>query len=405
MRTSSACALLLLLVACATATTYLKEEFDEGWEKRWVKSNAKEKEGSQGKWGWTAGEWFNDEKADRGLQTSEDSRFYGIAAQHPSFSNKGKTLVLQYEVKFAQKIDCGGGYLKFGPAPFPGEAFHGETPYNIMFGPDFCGYSTKKTHVIFSYKGKNHLIKKTIAPKEDQLTHLYTLIVKPDNSYVVEIDGAQAGEGKLTEDWDFLPAKTIPDPNDKKPSDWVDDSEMDDPEDKKPAGWDDTPKTVKDPEAKKPDDWDDALDGEWEAPIIDNPEYKGEWKAKRIPNPAYKGAWVQKQIANPEYNEDDQIYAYSDFSWVGIDVWQVKSGTIFDNIIITDSVDEAKAFAKLWETKKEGEKKKFDEHEEARKKKEEEERKAAEASKPADADDDDDDHDDHDGHDHDHDEL
>ena len=27
--------------------------------------------------------------------------------------------------------------------------------------------------------------------------------------------------------------------------------------------------------AKKPDDWDDEEDGEWEAPMIDNPEYKG----------------------------------------------------------------------------------------------------------------------------------
>ncbi|RCN31703.1 hypothetical protein ANCCAN_22504 [Ancylostoma caninum] len=42
--------------------------------------------------------------------------------------------------------------------------FHGETPYNVMFGPDICG-PTKKVHVIFSYKGKNHLIKKDIRCK------------------------------------------------------------------------------------------------------------------------------------------------------------------------------------------------------------------------------------------------
>jgi len=398
MRASSVVALVLLVVAAATATTFFKEEFGDGWESRWTKSSSKEKEGSQGKWGWTAGEWYNDEKADRGLQTSEDSRFYGIAAKFPTFSNKGKPLVVQYEVKYAQKIDCGGGYLKVGPAPFPGEGFHGETPYNIMFGPDFCGHSTKKTHVIFNYKGKNHLVKKTIAPKEDQLTHLYTLIVNPDNSYRVEIDGTQAAEGKLPEDWDFLPAKTIPDPADKKPSDWVDEAEMDDPEDKKPAGWDDIPKTIKDPEAKKPEDWDDSLDGEWEAPVIDNPEYKGEWKAKRIPNPAYKGPWVQKQIANPEYKEDSEIYAYNDFSWIGFDLWQVKAGTIFDNILITDSVEEAKEYGNAtWGKKKDAEKKMFEEKEEAQRKEEEAKAKAAEADKPA--------ADDHAGHDHDHDEL
>jgi calreticulin len=30
------------------------------------------------------------------------------------------------------------------------------------------------------------------------------------------------------------------------------------------------------------------MDGEWEPPQIDNPEYKGEWKPKQIDNPAYK---------------------------------------------------------------------------------------------------------------------
>jgi len=383
--------LCAILVCAAFAEVHFKEEFHSGWESRWVKSTKKEAEGAQGKWEWTAGQWFGDAEEDKGIQTSEDSRFYGIAASHKKFSNKGKDLVLQFQVKFPQKIDCGGGYLKFGPGPFPGADFHGDTAYNIMFGPDFCGYSTKKTHVIFNYKGKNHLIKKTIAPKEDQLSHVYTLIVKPDNSYVVKIDNSQVGEGKLLEDWDFLPSKTIPDPDDKKPSDWVDEAEMDDPEDKKPAHWDDVPHQVKDPEAKKPSDWDDSLDGEWEPPMIDNPEWKGEWKAKHIPNPKYKGPWVQKQIPNPEYDEDNQIYAYHDFSWVGIDVWQVKAGTIFDNIYIGDSPADAEEFAnKSWKAHSDAEKKAFDKIEEENKKKEEKE-------KPA--------HDDEDEHVHDHDEI
>ena len=62
---------------------------------------------------------------------------------------------------------------------------HGDSEYNIMFGPDICGYSTKKVHVIFRYKGENHLIKKDIKCKDDELTHIYTLIVTPDNKYKV----------------------------------------------------------------------------------------------------------------------------------------------------------------------------------------------------------------------------
>jgi hypothetical protein len=38
----------------------------DGWEERWVKSTKKEAEGAQGKWAWTAGQWYNDENEDKG---------------------------------------------------------------------------------------------------------------------------------------------------------------------------------------------------------------------------------------------------------------------------------------------------------------------------------------------------
>merc|ERR1712134_33916 len=128
-------------------------------------------------------------------------------------------------------------------------------------------------------------------------------------------------------------------------------------------------------------------DGEWEAPMKDNPEYKGEWIAKRISNPAYKGFWEAKKIANPEYEDDDSIYKYSDFGFIGFDLWQVKGGTIFDNVIITDDVAEADTFAKKWKALSEVEKAKKKEEDDAKAKEEEAKKKDA-------ADDDDDDDDD-----------
>merc|ERR1712185_632055 len=107
-------------------------------------------------------------------------------------------------------------------------------------------------------------------------------------------------------------------------------------------------KRIVDAEAKKPDDWDDEEDGEWEPPMKDNPAYKGDWSVKRISNPAYKGFWEAKKIANPEYKNDDAVYKYSDFGFVGIDLWQVKGGTIFDNIIICGDKAEADAFSAKW---------------------------------------------------------
>merc|ERR1712195_230561 len=332
----SVCLVAALCLGAAFGEVYFEESFGDGWESRWVTAG---KEGL-GEFKASAGK-FGD---DVGLQTSQDAKFYGISAAMPTFSNKDKTLIVQYSVKHEQSIDCGGAYLKLGPAPFDGKAFNGDTKYNIMFGPEICDMS-KRTHLIFNYNDENLLKTKDIRTESDELTHVYTLTVKPDNTYDVAIDGTSVETGALAEGWSFLKAKEISDPDEKKPEDWVDEAEMDDPEDKKPEGHDDIPAKIADPKATKPDDWDDESDGEWEAPQIDNPDFKGSWSAKRISNPAYKGVWAPKKIANPEYVDDDTLYSYDSFAYVGIDVWQVKSGTIFDNLLITDDVAVATAAA------------------------------------------------------------
>jgi calreticulin len=64
----------------------------------------------------TAGKWFADE-ADKGIQTSPDARFHNAwAAMDTAFSNEGKDLVVQFQVKHEQSLDCGGGYIKLIPA-------------------------------------------------------------------------------------------------------------------------------------------------------------------------------------------------------------------------------------------------------------------------------------------------
>jgi len=115
---------------------------------------------------------------------------------------------------------------------------------------------------------------------------------------------------------------------------------MDDPEDTKPEDWVEVAE-IADPDAKKPEDWDDEEDGEWEAPMKANPDFKGEWSAKRIVNPAYKGEWTQKKIANPAYKQDAEMYKFKDFGFIGFDLWQVKAGSLFDNILITDDAETA----------------------------------------------------------------
>merc|ERR1711959_581881 len=264
-----------------------------------------------------------------------------------------------------------------------GKNFADENDKGLQTSQDAKFYATSAKFPSFSNNDKNLLKDKDLRTESDELTHVYTLIVKPDNTFEVQIDGAKVEDGKLADGWKFLEPKEIDDPEDKKPADWVDEAEMDDPEDKKPEGYDDIPAKIADPKATKPDDWDDESDGDWEAPQIDNPEFKGEWKAKRIANPAYKGVWAPKKIANPAYVEDATIGQYASFGWVGIDVWQVKSGTIFDNLLITDDVDAAKAAADKLKPAQEAEKKMKEAKDEEKRKKDEEDRKKAEEERKA----------------------
>jgi len=370
----------------ASSKVYFSETFGDDWENRWVRSHWKDHEGTQGKWGHSAGRWFKDESEDKGIQTAEDSKFFGVSATFDSFSNENKELIVQYQVKYEKDIECGGGYLKIGPKMEDATKFGDPTAYNIMFGPDKCGY-TERTHLIFSYKGKNVLKKSDLEYKQEPegTSHLYRLILKPDSTVRVEIDGEKSYEGNLKDDWEILQPKMIPDPADTKPSDWVEDSMMDDPADKKPDDWV-TEKRIVDPDAKKPDDWDDEEDGEWEPPMKDNAAFKGEWYVKRITNPAYKGVWEAKTIDNPAYEDDNHLYKYADFGFIGFDLWQVKGGTIFDNVIVCDDKAEADAFAAKWKA--------ISEVEKEEKKKEDDAKKDAEKKKEDEADDDDDDEED-----------
>merc|ERR1711983_159159 len=93
-----------------------------------------------------------------------------------------------------------------------------------------------------------------------------------------------------------------------------------------------------------------------------------------------------KKIANPEYEDDDTLYKFDDFGFIGFDLWQVKGGTIFDNVIITDDVAEADAFAKKWKALSAVEKEKKKEEDDAKKA---EDDKAAEKEGEDDDDDDD----------------
>jgi calnexin len=97
------------------------------------------------------------------------------------------------------------------------------------FGPDKCG-TNDKIHFIFRHQNpitkeieEKHL-KAAPQSKSDKLTHLYTLVVRPDNSYMLMVDRSEVARGSLLLNFSpsVNPPKEINDPEDIKPSDWVD---------------------------------------------------------------------------------------------------------------------------------------------------------------------------------------
>ena len=79
--------------------------------------------------------------------------------------------------------------------------------------------------------------------------------------------------------------------------------------------------------------------------MIDNPKFGKRLVFVISMSVCQSNIWFYNGGAN-WYNlvADPTLHAYKS-AYIGFDLWQVKSGTIFDNIIVTDSIDEAMKFA------------------------------------------------------------
>ncbi|KAM0987900.1 hypothetical protein ACFX13_012146 [Malus domestica] len=412
--------LLLLLIGCSASQIHASSEyevdsifyepFSESFEGRWIVSS---KDEYQGVWKLSKSEGHDD----YGLLVSEKARKYAVVKEmDKAVSLADGTVVLQFEVRLQNGLECGGAYLKYlrpQEAGWKAEEFDNESPYSIMFGPDKCG-STNKVHFIFKHKNPKsgeyveHHLKDPPSVPSDKLSHVYTAILKPDNEVRILIDGEEKKKANFLSNKDFepalIPAKTIPDPEDQKPEDWDERLKIPDPnavkpddwdedapmeiEDEdavKPEGWlDDEPEEIDDPEATRPEDWDDEEDGvweptktdnpkcslapgcgEWKKPMKHNPAYKGKWSPPMIDNPSYKGIWKPREIPNPDYFETEKPN-FEPIAAIGIEIWTMQDGILFDNMLIADDEKVAESVRlTTWKPKFETEKEKQKAEEEA----------------------------------------
>ncbi|GIL85126.1 hypothetical protein Vretimale_9965 [Volvox reticuliferus] len=413
--------------------SFFFETFDsDEWQSRWSHSRDNKYNGrftTEVVKDWT----------DKGLKIPEKNKFYGLTALLDApvdpvvaSSPTPLPLVVQYEVKYEDGVTCGGSYLKLLTAEpsFAPDGLVDTTPYSIMFGPDRCG-ATSKVHLILRHRNpvngsiaEKHLASSP-APETNDFTHLYTLKIFPDHKYEILVDGKVRSSGSLldpsTLQPPLLPPRDLPDPDDKKPADWVDVAEIPDLNAVKPGDWDDRemiedekavkprgwldnePALISDPAAKRPEEWDEEEDGVWEPkqipnpkckvgcgpwirPMKRNPAFKGAWKPPLIKNPAYKGPWVQKTIPNPDFFEVEEPIrsGVGAIGAVALELWTIDSGYIFDNILITRDPAVAEiALQKLWKPRHDAEVKASEAKLKEKEQKEKERRKEEEAKQKA----------------------
>lgn len=332
-----------------------------------------------------------------GLTLASEAAAYAVTLPFPGGGFQvapQEALVLHYDVRFQRGVSCAGGYVKLLEAGTDASALASSSPYVLMFGPDSCG-DTHKVHLILQWRDPTtgvvteRALAEAPAPKTDAATHSYTLVLRPDGSFSIKIDGKPEAEGRLDDPAAFTPPLQPPlhiaDPADAKPADWVDEADMPDPTAVKPADWDDaapatipdptatrppgwltdTPPHVPDPAASRPAAWDDEEDGEWAAPLVANPACEaapgcGEWAPPRVRNPAARGVWAPPRVRNPAYKgsweprmiPNPGYYALSShphtlqdrvLAALAIEVWTMDAGLHFDNIYVGTDEDAAAA--------------------------------------------------------------
>ena len=105
-------AAIFAAASLVSAKVYLNENFDNAdWQSTWKVPSSNPN--TLGHWEVSAGKFFADAKANRGLRTLNDMHFYALTAPlTETFSNENGDLVVQFSAKNEHSLDCGGAYIK-----------------------------------------------------------------------------------------------------------------------------------------------------------------------------------------------------------------------------------------------------------------------------------------------------
>ena len=316
----------------------------EKWKERWIAGNSTKL--PQGRFDLGKGEFSVDDNESIGMQTVSYDSYYLISSKLSApVTNKGtgKPMFFQYTFLNDQEVDCAGQYLKFiQPGSLANQSdLNSETPYSIMFGPDSCMGGMSSVMFIMRKNGTYYRSKYPLkVPNENKITHIITLGLFPNNTVLIKLDNDSTHVENLDDEF-VGNDRTVLDTDAVKPADWTEEEFIKDP------SYDPTkiPDFVDDPTDRRPKLWNEKKRGKWRPRRVRNVNKpRG---PQMVPNPKYKGKW-NPQKPNPQFVANPTRYEFEPIQYVAIDVMQLKPGTIFDNIVITDDEDVIAANVAEW---------------------------------------------------------
>jgi calreticulin len=351
----------LFFASLSSSTFFLKETFDTGTFNNWHVPKKLLPFTKLGKWAVSTGDCYGHQQKWLGLTTTQSHRDYIL---YTSFIRPMNTterdFVLSYTLRMNPFVDCSGQFVKIMDSNSDMNRFNKELPFAIKFGPDICGPSFKRTHVVIMYKGKEYETNRPIGVIKDPFTHSYTLIIRKNNSYAVLIDGEIADESTLEERFNFTQnehkaTKDSVETTRQKSIQGVEIGEEDDDDinDAQEHLNNDEPTQVaaeKVEEEVSPNDSPEQVNNdeptqtaeEEGVSLNDSPEQANNDEPTQAAEEEEEVISIKDSIDNEEDDDDFPPFGhFESLGYLGIDVHQSCCGSLFDNFVVTDSVKEA----------------------------------------------------------------
>lgn len=341
--------------------------------KRWTRSRAL---GFEGLWANDLSYPPSPRRKERGMVITQKQKSHIVSTKLPApIYHMNETIVIQYEVRAQLIYHCFRALLRVHTTDFDPFKQTNSTHGTIEFGPV---HNNKKTKALLNFyvnsEDDKHKIEKFIKVPFDEIPHLFTLIIRPDNTFEYMIDTMSFLNGTFTDSFKIpiVEPKMIDDPTDKKPENWEDNEFIPDLKAKKPVDWNESepelipdprrssppigwyenePEMIPDPKDKKPSEYSEFMFGpykprmiknpkcqigcgKWVQPMIKNPKYKGKWTPPLIKNPKYKGEWKPRKIANPKYTHDYN-YSLPGITGFSFNIWSLYHDVLVTNLLVS----------------------------------------------------------------------